>query len=159
MMWSKASSFGKIRLDGGVTIRVTEENLTEVNLTELDPPEDQVAPELPPITVFWRPGCPFCMTLDRSMKKSGLEYDKRNIWEDPEAGEYVRSVADGNEVVPTVRVGSQGLVNPNMGQIMQALREESEQTLTTEQLESLVASGVEPQAGPLGKLLGRILSN
>lgn len=93
------------------------------------------------------------------MKKSGLEYDKRNIWEDPDAGEYVRSVANGNEVVPTVRVGSQGLVNPNLGQILQALREESEGTLTTEQLENLLGSKIDPQAGPLGKLLGRILSN
>ncbi len=92
------------------------------------------------------------------MKKSGLEYDKRNIWEEPEAAAYVRSVADGNEVVPTVSVGSRSLVNPNLRQIVQVIGEESGGNLSDDELADLTHSQNDPQAGPLGKLLRRILS-
>lgn len=43
---------------------------------------------------------------------------KRNIWENPADAAYVRSVAGGNETVPTVRIGSTALVNPSPDEVI-----------------------------------------
>jgi glutaredoxin-like protein len=69
------------------------------------------------VTVYWRPGCFFCASLLGDLHGSGLELELRNIWEDPEAAAFVRSVAGGNEVVPTVVVAGQALVNPSAHEV------------------------------------------
>ncbi len=76
--------------------------------------------EQKPVTVFWRPGCGFCTRLLGDLEATGLTYEKRNIWEDPSAAAYVRSVADGNETVPTVKVGRKAFVNPSAERIVAA---------------------------------------
>lgn len=45
-----------------------------------------------------------------------------NIWRDPEAAAYVRSVADGNETVPTVVIDGRPVVNPSPHAVVAALR-------------------------------------
>ena len=75
-------------------------------------------PTAPPvITVYWRPGCPYGTMLHRDLERSGLTYTMRNIWEDADAAAFVRSVARGNETVPTVSVGDAALVNPRIDEI------------------------------------------
>jgi glutaredoxin-like protein len=75
----------------------------------------------PDITVYWRPGCGFCSMLFAQLENTDLSYAKVNIWEDPTAAETVRSIANGNETVPTVTIGDKGLVNPSINQILAAL--------------------------------------
>ena len=76
-----------------------------------------------PITVYWRPGCPFCSILRRGLRHAGLEFSEIDIWEQPEAAAFVRSVANGNETVPTVTVGTTSLVNPKAARVAElALR-------------------------------------
>ncbi|WP_218158938.1 hypothetical protein [Streptosporangium canum] len=41
---------------------------------------------------------------------------------DPEAAAFVRSVADGNETVPTVTVAGKAMVNPSKGRLLEAVR-------------------------------------
>ena len=55
------------------------------------------------------------------MKRSGLDYERVNIWENPDAAAFVRSVARGNETVPTVTVGEVSMVNPSMSDIHAAV--------------------------------------
>ena len=74
----------------------------------------------PEITVYWRPGCPFCMVLKASLARAGVATTRINIWDDPEAAAMVRRAAQGNETVPTVEVGGTFLVNPTAGQVMEA---------------------------------------
>ncbi|TVT53621.1 NrdH-redoxin [Amycolatopsis rhizosphaerae] len=74
------------------------------------------------VEFYWRPGCPFCMMLRADLDHSGLPLREVNIWEDPEAAARVRSVADGNETVPTVFVGPVGMVNPDLDEILAAVR-------------------------------------
>jgi len=69
------------------------------------------------ITFFWRPGCGFCMALERQLASTDLTITYRNIWEDPEAAAFVRNHAQGNEVVPTIQIGSSVLVNPTAGEV------------------------------------------
>ena len=71
----------------------------------------------PTVTVYWRPGCGFCSSLLRQLDRYGISYEQVNIWEQPEGAAFVRSVARGNETVPTVSVGSTAMVNPSIDQI------------------------------------------
>ncbi|MFG2982731.1 mycoredoxin [Streptomyces sp. NPDC048258] len=78
------------------------------------------------VTVYWRPGCPYCIKLRAQLRLTGTPYRKVNIWRDPDAAAFVRSVADGNETVPTVRVTSAAghesvMVNPSLARIRKAL--------------------------------------
>ncbi|GAA4963853.1 glutaredoxin domain-containing protein [Kineococcus glutinatus] len=76
----------------------------------MDAPGRAEADDIP--EVFWRPGCPFCMKLRVDLKLRRVHARWRNIWEDPAAREFVRSVNGGDETVPTVRLGSTTLTNP-----------------------------------------------
>jgi mycoredoxin len=85
-----------------------------------------VSDQTPPaITFYWRPGCGFCMGLERRLGGLGLPLDKRNIWEDPSAAAVVRSIANGNETVPTVVVGEAAMVNPSAQAVLAAVRAEA----------------------------------
>ena len=71
-----------------------------------------------PITVYSRPGCPFCSSLRTGLRRADVDFHEVNIWDDPRAAAFVRSVANGNETVPTVTVGEVSVVNPSAQQVM-----------------------------------------
>ena len=73
------------------------------------------------VVVYWRPGCVYCMKLRLRLRFTRLKYTKVNIWRDRDAAAFVRSVADGNETVPTVTVGGEAMVNPSKRQLMAAV--------------------------------------
>jgi mycoredoxin len=75
------------------------------------------------VTVYWRPGCGFCSSLLRGLERSGLGFDRIDIWEDEDAAAFVRSVARGTETVPTVRVGDLALVNPSTHEVLTSVAE------------------------------------
>lgn len=72
------------------------------------------------ITVYWRPGCGFCSSLLRQFEQLQVPYDAVNIWDDHSGAAYVRSVARGNETVPTVAIGPVALVNPSIRDVLDA---------------------------------------
>jgi glutaredoxin len=85
------------------------------------------APAEPPIagpeaTLYWRPGCVFCLRLRLVLWWHHLSIRRVNIWADPEAAAYVRSVAGGNETVPTVVIDGHPVINPAPSQVVAALR-------------------------------------
>jgi glutaredoxin len=75
------------------------------------------------VEVFWRPGCPFLEGLSRRLDEAGVPVNLRNIWENPGDAAIVRSIADGNETVPTLIIGPLALVNPSERLVMATLRE------------------------------------
>lgn len=81
------------------------------------------------VTVYWRPGCPFCSSLMRGLDGSDLPYERRDIWEDEEAAAFVRSVTGGDETVPTVAVGEVALVNPTPREVLEVVAEEAPHAL------------------------------
>ena len=81
------------------------------------------------IDFYWRPGCGFCMSLERRMSDAQVPFRKLNIWEDDEHAAFVRSVANGNETVPTLRIGAQSLVNPSLGEVLETMRTETPELL------------------------------
>lgn len=84
------------------------------------------------VLFYWRPGCPFCMALRRGLRRTGVPFREINIWDDPEAAATVRSVANGNETVPTVLIGSRALVNPSVKRVLATVREEAPELLPAE---------------------------
>lgn len=79
------------------------------------------APSDTSVTLYWRPGCAFCSILRHRLHRAGVALDERNIWSDPEAAAFVRSVARGNETVPTVVVDGVALVNPSGREVLARL--------------------------------------
>jgi mycoredoxin len=79
------------------------------------------AADKPQVVLYWRPGCGFCVRLARHLVSIDVEPELRNIWEEPDAAEFVRSVNRGNELVPTLVVGDIVLSNPSADQVRDAL--------------------------------------
>jgi glutaredoxin-like protein len=77
------------------------------------------------VTFYWRPGCGFCARLERDLERLGVPLDRHNIWDDESAAAVVRSIANGNETVPTVVVGSHRMVNPSATKVLEALSVEA----------------------------------
>lgn len=73
------------------------------------------------VVMYWRPGCPFCVRLERELVDASVAYVKVNIWEHPEAAQIVRHFAKGNETVPTVTVGELAFVNPSIDTVLSAV--------------------------------------
>ncbi|MGH3437196.1 MAG: glutaredoxin domain-containing protein [Sciscionella sp.] len=71
----------------------------------------------PLIDVYWRRGCPYCMRLRYVIERDGIPTRWHDIWAEEGAAEFVRSVADGNETVPTVVVAGSAHVNPQPAEL------------------------------------------
>jgi mycoredoxin len=83
----------------------------------MDEPADQAQPDSAQVIVYSRPGCPFCVMLRTGLRLRGVSFREVDIWQDPDAAAFVRSVGRGNETVPTVSVGDVSLVNPSAKQV------------------------------------------
>lgn len=83
------------------------------------------------VEFYWRPGCGFCMMLRAHLERAGLPLHEVNIWEDDEGRARVRTAANGNETVPTVFVGPVAMVNPDIDEVLAAVREHAPQLLAT----------------------------
>lgn len=74
------------------------------------------------VTVFWRPMCGYCEMLKRDLHRRGIAYDDIDIWNDRGQAEVVKAANNGDELVPTVRVGERFLPNPSVDEVMEAVR-------------------------------------
>jgi glutaredoxin len=74
------------------------------------------------VVVYWRPGCGFCHRLLVALEEAEVPIIRHNIWEDPEAAAFVRSVARGHETVPTVVIDGTPVVNPAPELVLAAVR-------------------------------------
>ncbi len=74
------------------------------------------------VTLYWRPGCMFCVRLRLVLRWHRLHPRMINIWRDLDAADFVRSVADGNETVPTVVIDGRPVVNPSPRVVVAAFR-------------------------------------
>jgi len=105
------------------------------------------------IDLYWRPGCGFCSALRRGLDKVDLERVEHNIWDDPAHAAVVRQHANGNETVPTVVIGDQGLVNPSPKELISFLATNAPH---------LLPAGFDTSASEGGKvsgIIGRVLGN
>lgn len=74
------------------------------------------------VTVYYRPGCLYCLRLRAALGARAGRARWVDIWADPEAAAYVRSVNGGDETVPTVVVDGVPRTNPAPALVRGALR-------------------------------------
>jgi glutaredoxin len=74
--------------------------------------------------------------LERALSSAGVSYQRRNIWDDAEAAEFVRLANNGNETVPTVLIGTDVYTNPPASFVLEKL-------------------GIDPPDGPFARMLRR----
>ena len=74
------------------------------------------------VVVYWRKGCSFCQRLRLVLGRRGSKAAWVDIWADPDAAAFVRSVNDGNETVPTVVIDGTAQTNPRPKVVVEALR-------------------------------------
>ncbi|MDN5723587.1 MAG: mycoredoxin [Corynebacterium sp.] len=81
-----------------------------------------------PVTLYTTTWCPFCQRLTADLDATSTPYERIDVEEHPEAGEWVKSVNDGNRVVPTVKYsdGSHA-TNPPADDVRAKLAELAEQ--------------------------------
>lgn len=114
--------------------------------------DDSTPPADAAVTVYWRPGCMFCSSLLHGLERTGLAFDRVDIWEDEDGAAFVRSVADGNETVPTVLVGDLALVNPSTRDVLRAVADRDPDALPETARDQLAQGG----SGRVGQILGRL---
>ena len=73
------------------------------------------------VVVYWRKGCPFCKRLQLVLGKRVAAVVWVDVWADVDASTYVRSVNNGDEVVPTVVIGGVPYTNPPPREVVAAL--------------------------------------
>jgi glutaredoxin len=88
-----------------------------------DRPEVPGLPDRPELVVYWRPGCGYCNRLFRVLRSAGITAQTRNIWEDPEARQFVQDHNRGNETVPTVSLAGTVMTNPDPQELVATVRE------------------------------------
>jgi len=78
------------------------------------------------LAVYRRDHCSYCWRLERTLRAAGVDYDRRDIYADPEAAAFVRSVNNGNETVPTVVLpDGTVLTNPKPSDLLRELNVET----------------------------------
>ena len=73
------------------------------------------------MTIYWRPGCVYCLRLRWSLGRQARRASWVDIWADPAAAATVRGINEGNETVPTVVVGEHTWTNPPPARVREAL--------------------------------------
>ncbi|MEU4699457.1 mycoredoxin [Nonomuraea dietziae] len=77
------------------------------------------------LTVYSTTWCGPCKRLKSQLTREGISYDEVDIERNPAAAEFVMSVNNGNQTVPTVVVdsptGRTVLTNPPVAQIKRLL--------------------------------------
>jgi len=81
----------------------------------------QESSDQPNVIIYHRPGCSFCARMKMALREVSDKAVWVDIWDDPEAAEFVRSVNNGNETVPTGVIDGEAHTNPAPDMVRQAL--------------------------------------
>ena len=73
------------------------------------------------VVIYWRKGCPFTQRLRLVLGRRGAQAVWVDIWADPDAAAYVRSVNGGDETVPTVVIAGEPHTTPPPRRVVDAL--------------------------------------
>ena len=70
------------------------------------------------LTMYSTTWCGYCRRLKGQLDREGISYTEVNIEHDPTSAQFVESVNDGNQVVPTVLFADgSALTNPSLAQV------------------------------------------
>lgn len=81
------------------------------------------APDDGVVTMFSTTWCGYCTSLKRALDREGISYEEINIENEPQAAEFVMSVNQGNQTVPTLLFpDGTAATNPSVHQVKARLR-------------------------------------
>ncbi len=72
---------------------------------------------MPDVTIYWRPMCGYCAQLKGELDARGIAHTDVDIWDDRTKAEIVKAATGGDEIVPTVEIAGQFLVNPSADEV------------------------------------------
>ncbi|WP_059021699.1 mycoredoxin [Mycobacterium sp. M26] len=74
------------------------------------------------LTMYTTVWCGYCRRLKTALKSAGIPYTEVDIEVDPAAAQYVMSVNNGNQTVPTVKFADgSALTNPSLKEVQAKL--------------------------------------
>lgn len=74
------------------------------------------------VTMFTTTWCGYCRVLKAAMTREGIEFSEVNIEEVDDAADFVRSVNNGNQTVPTLLFpDGSAATNPSIAEVKQRL--------------------------------------
>jgi mycoredoxin len=77
-----------------------------------------------PLTMYTTPWCGYCKRLKRQLAADGIEMTEIDIEQEPAAAEFVMTVNNGNQTVPTVVFpDGSALTNPSAATVKARLHE------------------------------------
>jgi mycoredoxin len=77
-----------------------------------------------PLTMYTTPWCGYCKRLKRQLAADGIEMTEIDIEQDQAAAEFVMTVNNGNQTVPTVVFpDGSALTNPSVANVKARLRD------------------------------------
>ena len=87
------------------------------------PPHPQEAElAMATLTIYSTTWCGPCIRLKAQLDRAGIDYDVIDIDQQPEAAQFVMSVNDGNQTVPTVVFPDGSVItNPSVIQVQERL--------------------------------------
>jgi C_GCAxxG_C_C family probable redox protein len=59
------------------------------------------------VTIYTRPGCPFCAAAKQDLEERGVTYKELSIQDDPKIAEEVMSLSKGEGIVPILVIGDE----------------------------------------------------
>ncbi len=74
-----------------------------------------------PITMYSTVWCGYCRRLKRQLDEAGIAYREIDVDQEQGYDERIIAATGGYRVVPTLDVGGRLLVNPTLGQVVEAL--------------------------------------
>ena len=72
------------------------------------------------MTMYTTSWCGHCRRLKRQMDEAGMAYREVDVETEPAAGARIERVTGGYRTVPTVEVSGRLLVNPTIGELLEA---------------------------------------
>jgi len=66
-----------------------------------------IAKPLQRVTIYTKPGCPYCAAAKQDFEERGIEYEEINIENNPEALKEAMRLSDGKIIVPIIVTGDE----------------------------------------------------
>lgn len=83
---------------------------------------EQTLPEPGTVTMFTTSWCGYCRRLKSQMELEGITWTEVDIEQEPGGADFVMSVNDGNQTVPTLLFpDGTAATNPSMAQVRERL--------------------------------------
>ena len=85
-------------------------------------PSDQALPAPGAVTMFTTTWCGYCRRLKSQLEREGIAFTEVDIEREPGTAEFVMSVNDGNQTVPTLLFpDGSSATNPSVDQVRDRL--------------------------------------